>query len=313
MNMHYAPVLQMLATSITLLAPLTAVSISQSLSSRTALEAMNQQPGALSVLRKTMILTLAINETSAIFALLTTLLIFMGSCTSVAEGLGYLGMAFAMAIPAIVVGYLSNFPIRNAIVSLARQPNLATKLTTLLLIVLTVPQTPVIFGFVMAIVIKQYIITGIPLAFGIKLLASGFALGFGAVGPSIGIFLLASQACYSIGIVKNLYERIISFIFISQAVIETPFLFALVLAFLIMFSSIDSWILAAPIAAVIISLATLTTGIGSGKIAQKACEQIAYNTEMTPTLSRTSLLGQTFVDTNVIYATLIALGILFLS
>lgn len=312
MNIYYAPLLQTLATTITIVAPLTAVSLSQSRSSQSAIDSMTQQPGAISALRKTMILSLAINETSAIFSLLTALLIAMSTCSSIAQGFGFIGMALSMALPAAVVGFFSQYPIRNAMSSLARQPNLASQLTTLLLIVLTVPQTPVIFGFVMAIVIKQYIFANMSLVLGYKLLASGIALGLGSVGPSIGIFLLGGQACYSIGIVRNLYQRIISFIFISQAVIETPFLFALVLAFLIMFSPETTTILSSLLPAFIISFATLVIGIGSGYIAKKACEQIALQEDMAPTLSRTSLLGQTFVDTNVIYATLIALGILFL-
>lgn len=312
MQIALAPILQTAAIGVTLIAPLTAVSISQSLSAKTSLEVMNMQPGALDSIRKTMILTLAIVETSAIFSLLTALFIMMSPCNSAAEGYGYLGMALAMAIPATTVGLMSNFAIRNALISLGKKPEIYSKLTTLLLLVLTVPQTPVIFGFVMALLMKTYIVSGMTIATGMRLLSSGIVVGFGAIGPSIGILLLGSQVCYSIGLVKNLYERILSFIFISQAVIETPFLFALVLGVLITFLPIDPWISKALASALIIALSTFFAGIGSGWIARVSCKQIAHNADLTTTLSRTSLLGQTFVDTNVIYATLIALGVLFL-
>ncbi|HAU30033.1 MAG: hypothetical protein UV79_C0005G0020 [candidate division TM6 bacterium GW2011_GWF2_43_17] len=312
MQMQLAPILHIAATGITLLAPLTAVSISQSLSARASIDTINQQPGALDSIRKTMILTLAITETSAIFSLLTAIFIMLSPCFSIAEGLGYLGMAFAMAIPATTVGFMSNFAIKNAVKSLGRLPSIYSKLTTLLLLVLTVPQTPVIFGFVSALLMRAYIFPEMTISSGIRLLSSGCLVGFGSIGPSIGILLLGSQACYSMGLVKNLYERILSFIFISQAVIETPFLFALVVSFLIAFLPFDPWASKAIATAVIISLATCLAGIGSGWIARIACEQIAQNAKMTTALSRTSLLGQTFVDTNVIYATLIALGVLFL-
>ena len=66
---------------------------------------------------------------------------------------------------------------------------------------------------------------------GIKLLAAAIAIGVGAIGPAIGIGMLASKAMEAIGRNPEASGRILPAMLLGMAFAEAIAIYALILAF----------------------------------------------------------------------------------
>lgn len=295
------------------------VGIGQGIANQKALEALNTQPSAQSEISKLSFLGIALIETAAIISIVISMILLFGtniSSLTYNASLAELGIACAIALPGIVVGIMSAFPVSAACMAVARQPFFSQKILTIMLIALSIIQTPIIFGFLVAMLINAQLTSIVTHADSVRLIASGLAIGLGSLGPVIGLGIFAHTACTSIGINRNAYNKIVSFTFISQALIETPVIFSLVVSLIIAFATIThdnslSGILFLA-AALCTGLGTLGAGISSGRTAAAACKQIAYNPELSSTLSRVSMLAQGMIDTSAIYALLISMILVFL-
>ncbi len=70
---------------------------------------------------------------------------------------------------------------------------------------------------------------------GLKLLAAGLAMGLGAIGPGIGIGVLASGALQAIGRTPDARGPIFTNMIITVALAEAVAIYALVIAIIILF------------------------------------------------------------------------------
>ncbi len=68
-----------------------------------------------------------------------------------------------------------------------------------------------------------------------KLLAAGLAIGLGAIGPGIGEGLIAGRALEAIARNPEVSDDIFSKMIVSMAICESTAIYALVVAFLILF------------------------------------------------------------------------------
>jgi F-type H+-transporting ATPase subunit c len=68
-----------------------------------------------------------------------------------------------------------------------------------------------------------------------KLLAAGLAIGLGAIGPGIGQGTIAGKALEAIGRNPEAAGKITPMMFIGLAIVESLAIYALVIAFLILF------------------------------------------------------------------------------
>lgn len=69
----------------------------------------------------------------------------------------------------------------------------------------------------------------------VKLLAAGLAIGFGALGPSIGIGLLAKGGLEAIGRNPEASDKIQPNLILMAALVEAIAIYALVVALILMF------------------------------------------------------------------------------
>jgi F0F1-type ATP synthase membrane subunit c/vacuolar-type H+-ATPase subunit K len=295
-----------------IIVPTFAVAFGQGAICRLALSVLDQQPESRGPLNRLVVIALAISETSAILSLLISVFLLWGNTPpNLATLLGELGIIGALGIPAAVIGFAASLPIRAALDALQRQPLNAPNISNLLLLAVSIGQTPVIFGFFLAWIILGRVPTVDCMTTGIQLLSCGIAFGLGTIGPSIGIALFGKQACTSIGQNREAYASIFSFTVISQALIETPILFSFVVALLILLRPLPTThALSAVIylaTAFSVSIPTFGAGISSGRIARTACREIAQNPPIYQMLSRLSIFGQTLTDTNAIYGLIVAL------
>lgn len=277
-------------------------------------QATNEQPAAHQNLQFLFILGTAMLEFISILGCLMTALFLMKTTTTSSMVLAQAGAACAFIIPAGIVGVASAYPLKEIFLSLARQPLFQQKLLSQMLLTQIMLQTSVLFGFVISIILHTQTTEFFDTATGLKLLASGLVFGLGTIGPIIGLTLFATQACKSVGLNRHAFDKIFSFSFISQGMIETPVLLVFVIAIIFGFiptSTAPYASIAYLASAFCMGMTNLGAGINSGRTASHACEQIGMHIEKYETLSTISLISQTFIESNAIYGLIIVILMVF--
>jgi F-type H+-transporting ATPase subunit c len=225
-----------------------------------------------------------------------------------------LGILCALSLPGFMVGIVSSLPARESCMSIARQPFFAPKISRFMLICQSVIQTPIIFGFIVALLIKTSASSCTNITDSIRLIATGLTVGLSCLGPILGMAIFAKNACRGLGINREAYSPLMTLMLISNAIIETPIILSLVIALVILSETIpvnntlDAIRLLS--AALCIGIGTFGPGLNSGRTAAVACQEISHNPSVYNVLSKVSLFAQGLIDTCSIYAFLIALMII---
>lgn len=283
--------------------------------SNAALTALNQQPNAHESIGQASFLGIALIETASIISL--TMAFLLLSRQTILENSYYahlseIGILCALGITGLVTGIASSIPARAACYSSARQPFSSQKIRVLMLLTQSLMQTPVILGFIIALLINYQIPYATTLAEALRLIASGLCIGIASIGPSYGLALFSGQVCTGIGINRNAYSSLLSSTPINAAIIESPLIFSLLVSFLILRTSTKT---ADPLligltclaAALCMGFSTIGTGISSGKIAASSSKQIALTPHHASLLSKTGLFAQALIETSAIYGLVIAI------
>lgn len=314
LRMEYSSFINTLSIIGTMVLPATGVAYGQNMIAQAMSEALQQQPAAHKKLTSLYVIALAIIETSAILCLL---LAFMMAFTNVwvsGPAIGHLSIFFVVAIPSFLVGMASGKPARAALAAVARYPfNHAQVLNTLLL-GLSMLQSPVILGFITALLIKSRIHDTMSITHALLFMAASICTALGCMGPTYGLSYFSERVCQLLGKEPQLYKQIITFVFLSQALIETPLIFVFVLGLVELFylEATPSVVWTAFSASIALGLSTLGAGISSGKVAAHAAQAIGRESSVYPLVTRMSLLAQTILDTAPIYGLITALVIIFL-
>lgn len=291
--------------------PAIGVALGQGITSSSVMQAINRQPSMSNQSRRLFILGLVLAETAFILSLIGALFLLSVELTPLMV-LPALGIACALGIPGFFVGLLSGAPLYRALESLSRQPFAERQITTLLLATLSIIQTPIIFGLLISFFIfRQMLFITSPVE-AYKLLACGLTIGLGSIGPILGLGYFAQAVCTAIGWTRSAYNQLLSFTLMSQAMIETPVLFVLVISIILLAMPVSEYALWSTsyvflAAALAISCATFGPGISSGYTAGKASYEIALQPAWYTNLSSTSMMAQGFIDSCVIYGFIIAL------
>jgi F0F1-type ATP synthase membrane subunit c/vacuolar-type H+-ATPase subunit K len=296
------------------------VALGSSLIGTSSLKALYFQPTADKEISKASLIAMALTETGGILSLAIAILMLISSDKTpeigLHHGLGRLGIFFAVGIISCCVGIVSSLPARKACFSIARQPFFSTPILNVMLITMSIMQTPILFGFVISAWINQLALSITTNYEAIGLLCAGICIGIGSIGPVIGQGIYAAQACTSLGKNRMIYRRILTFSLISQAIIESPAIFALITSILILNSisqelSLLKTILFAA-ATFCVSIAAITPSISSGRTSSSACEQITAQPQHYSILMQTSLIAQGILDTFAIYGLVVGLILLLL-
>ncbi len=281
-------------------------------------EAMEVAPRTQNEIARIGFMGMALAETAAVIGVSMAILLLLGGGTpTLYSSIAKLGIAFAIGVCGWVVVYVSYKPAAAAITALTRQPFFGHKILNLMLITLSLLQTPIIFGFIISYFIFAQSSNATTLVEAMRFLSSGFCIGIGTIGPSIGLATFAEAACSSIGINRTVYNKVLSFTFLSEAIIETPIIFALLTSMVLVTIPIqagDQMIQSVALfsAALSTGVSTIATGISSGKTAATACMQIAFKPKHYNTLSKTSMIAQGLLDTFPIYGLIVSLMLIFI-
>ena len=321
-KMFDSSLLHFLTIALTVSCNAVAVGIGQGLTTVTAIQAIKIQPGARTEISRTLMLGMALSETSAIIGLIIALIILFGSPTilsNTTEFMHYseLGIAAAIGIAGTVVGIAVSLPAQAACLATARQPFFSQKILLIMLLTQSLMQTPIIFAFIVALLIKFQAATAASLTDSMRLIGAGLCIGLGSVGPAIGLGIFAKKACQALGINRYAYSEVFSFTLMSQAIIESPIILSLVISLMLIgykISETSQALHGIPLlsAGIVMGLGTLGVGIASGRTGSQACKAIGIKPEEYNITSRTSIIAQVLIETCSLYAFLIALFLILL-
>jgi len=214
------------------------VGIGEGLTSSAAVDAINLQPEAKYDISRTAIIGMALIETAAIMGVTIAFILLIGggeTAYPLYSGIADLGIALAISLPGFAIGIASALPAREACLAIARQPFFSQRILRFMLLTQSINQTALVFGFLIAMFINNQAGSCVNLTDSLRLLATGLAIGLGSVGPSIGLALFSQTACRGLGINRKAYNKLLSFTLISNAIIETPIIFALITALMLLF------------------------------------------------------------------------------
>lgn len=293
-----------------------AVGIGQGLISWSALNATDRQPAAQDDVTRVAIIGMTLVETVAILALLISILLLMyttANNSNVFANYSEIGIIAAMGITGLVIGLASALPAQAACHAVARQPFFGHRISGFMLMTQVLIQTPMISAFLVSLFIQAQSGSATTITDSLRLIASGLCVGLGSIGPAIGLSTFSKAAVNSLGRNTKAYDKLLSFTFISEALIETPVIFCLIISITLLFivphaptdNPIDGIIFLA--AALCTGLGTLGAGISSGATAAAACTQIGNNPDAYNILSRTSILAQSLIETMVLYTVILSL------
>ncbi len=151
----------------------------------------------------------------------------------------------------------------------------------------------------------------------LKYLAAAVAMGIGAIGSGIGVGYTASEALEGIARQPNKNKDLMTHMLVGQVMSETPGIFALFVAVLLIFTNMGDGSLAYAFgclgAGFAAGLSGLGAGYGIGFVSAKACLGLARNTETSGKMLINMILGQALATTPSIFGLVIALMLIFLS
>ena len=288
--------------------------IGQGLIGFKSLEAVNIQPYAAPEIGRVSMIGMALTETSAILGLVVSIMLILDTSVPLNyeyAALGKIGISLAIGLTSLVAGIASSLPAQAACLSVAKQPFFSNKILQLMLLTQSLTMTPNLFGFVIALFINAKIPMVNDLNSGLQLLAAGLVIGIGSIGPCIGLSQFAQAACTAIGVNRKSYGKIIPFTFACEAIIETPAIFSLLIAFLILntdiIQSADSIQGVGFIAAALcMSFSTIGTGFSAGKVGSAACKHIGNRPDNYSMISNIGFLALAMIDTFAIYGFIIS-------
>lgn len=312
--MSYYTLLTYTLTGCIVIIPALCSALGQAYAGAYTAEAINEQPKAAPLITRGFIVGAFLNETAAILALVTGggILTRLPPATSSMQEMITLCFVMAivctLALPASLVGLLAARPHRAAIAAISRQPLHANRIMSFMMFILPMIQIAVIFGLVLSIWLNIQASHATTTTQAVQILASGVAFGLGTVGPLIGMTRFTTAACSTMGTNPETHNAVASLAFLSQALIETPILFALGVALFISTSTSSSVQYLASACAM--GLSTLGPGLAAGTIATAACVAMSIQPKSSSALSYVSMLSQTFVDASALYGVIIAVALL---
>jgi F0F1-type ATP synthase membrane subunit c/vacuolar-type H+-ATPase subunit K len=223
----------------------------------------------------------------------------------IAIGFGAIGAA-------VGVGYTA----AQANLATSRNPQISGILFKNMLIGQAIAESTSIFALVIAILLLFLGVPNPSLLNAAAMLSAGICMGFGAIGSGIGSGLPGGQACIGISRQPAATARLTTSMLIGSAVCQTPAIFAMVVALILMFMDFSGTPLQPTWAAVLgagfsTGFAAIGSGIGGGMAAGASCEGVARHPETAGNVTTIMLVGQAVAQTPSIFGLLVSFILIF--
>ena len=228
----------------------------------------------------------------------------------------YLGGGICMGIGAIGAAIGEGYTAALANEAVSRDPELSGDIFKSMLVGQAIAESASIFALVIAILLLFLDIPITGLLKAAALLGAGISMGFGAMGSGVGSGFPGGQACRGISRQPAMTGRLTTNMLIGSAVCQTPAIFAMVVALILMFIDFGNAPLNPTWAALLgagmsMGLSAIGSGYGGGMAAGASCEGIARQPETVPNVTTTMLVGQAVSQTPCIFGLLVSFILMF--
>lgn len=228
----------------------------------------------------------------------------------------YTGSGLCMGLGAIGAAIGEGYTASQANAAISRKPDLSGNILKSMLMGQAIAESASIFALVVAMLLLFSNFQAESWLMAVVVLSAGLCMGLGAIGAGVGAGFPAGSACRGLAHQPAAENSLTTNMLIGSAVCQTPAIFALVSAFILLFTDFSlrppspTWaaILGAGLAS---GLGAIGPGIGSGLVAESGCEGIARQPESVSSVTRIMLLGQAVTQTKAVYGLLICFILIF--
>lgn len=230
----------------------------------------------------------------------------------------FAGAGFSMGFGAIGAAIGEGLAAAKANEAISRNPMSSGDIFKMMLVGQAVAETAAIFALVIGVLLLFTTGSAVSLVSASALLGAGLCMGFGAIGSGVGSGFPAGEACAGISRQPAMGGRLTTNMLIGAAVSQTPAIFAMVVAFMLMFMNFSALPLHPTSAALLgagfaTGLAAIGSGLGSGLAAGASCEGWARNPVTAGNVTVIMLVGQAVSQTPAIFGLLISFVLMFKS
>ena len=230
----------------------------------------------------------------------------------------FTGGGIAMGLGAIGAAIGEGNTAAMANIAVARNPNISGDIFKNMLVGQAVAESASIFALVIAILLLFLDVPNPTLLSAAALLGAGVSMGFGAIGSGIGSGSPAGAACFGIARQPAVTSQLTTNMLIGSAVCQTPAIFSMVVALMLIFIDFGNAPLHPTWAALLgagfsMGLAAIGSGYGGGLAAGASCEGIARQPTTTGNVTTIMLVGQAVSQTPSIFGLLISFILMFKS
>ncbi len=201
------------------------------------LQAVHYQPNASAAVMKNMLIGMAVTESSAIFALVTAMILLFTPIhipgwekLFAIAGAG-LSIGFGTIGPGLGEGMIAS----KAIESIGRSPESEPVMTRFMLLTQAVTESCAVFALVVALSLIFIDLPKSGIVYAMSLLAAGLCMGLGAIGPALGEGYAASRACDAVGKKPSSFPTVIRTLLLGMALAESCGVYAMVISLCIMY------------------------------------------------------------------------------
>jgi ATP synthase F0 subunit c len=228
----------------------------------------------------------------------------------------YGGAGVCMGLGAIGAGLGEGYTGGLANEAQSQNPSAKGQILKTMLIGQAVAESAAIFALVIAVLLIFMDASGASVLKAAVLGSAGLCMGFGAIGSGIGSGFPAGQVCLGIARQPAVTGGLTTNMLIGSAVCQTPAIFAMVVALLLMFTSTDQVPVAPTWAAFLgaglsTGLAAIGSGLGGGLAAGASVEGVARQPETFGQVTTAMLVGQAVSQTPSIFGLLVSFVLMF--
>ncbi len=230
----------------------------------------------------------------------------------------FTGGGLAMGLGAVGAAIGEGYTAANANEAVGQNPKMSGDVFKSMLVGQAIAESASIFALVIAILLLFVQPASSSAITASALFGAGLCMGFGAIGSGVGSGVPGGQAC--LGIVRQpaVSGKLTTNMLIGSAVCQTPAIFAMVVALVLIFIDYSNAPLLPTWAALIgaglsMGLSAIGSGMGGGFAAGASCEGIARQPESAGSVTTTMLVGQAVAQTPAIFGLLISFVLMFKS
>ncbi|MDD2907754.1 MAG: hypothetical protein PHH98_03880 [Candidatus Gracilibacteria bacterium] len=262
-----------------------------------AITAIDKSPHLKSKIMTFMVLFVALVESAAIYGLVVAFKI-LGDADFTSQA--FIGMGLAVGLAGLGVAIGQGILAEKSMEMMAKQEKMMGYFLTVTILGIALVESAAIYGLIVAF--KMYGTVGLSMAAGI---GAGLAIGLAGLGAGVGEGKLVAGAITSMATSPHLKSKLMTFMVLFVALVESAAIYGLVISFNIL-GSTDFTSQAFIGMGLAVGLAGLGVAIGQGILAEKSMEMMAKQEKMMGYFLTVTILGIALVESAAIYGLIVA-------